>query len=88
SRQIQLIFVVFAKQSEIHDDSILYDQTLALIRRHNILFVDARLLFRQYPGLIDELYLDDLHFSPRGNQIIAMVISHIVEQLDSSRSDS
>lgn len=88
SRKARLIYIVFAKQSEIHGNSTWYDETIAQVRRHNILFVDTRLLFRQYPGLVDELYLDDLHFSPRGNQIIAMVISHMMERLEQNRLDS
>lgn len=87
NRKIRLIYVVFVKQSEINGNSTCYENTIEIMKRHNLLFVDTRLLFRQYPGLIDELYLDDLHFSPRGNQLIAMVISHMIEQFELDRLD-
>ncbi len=82
-KKIRLIYVLFAKRDEIQGNHENYDRTEKMLRGNSIYFVDTRLLFQQYPGEVLELYVDELHCSAQGNQIIALVLRHMLEKLES-----
>ncbi len=84
---ITLIYVLFARRSEVEGNSIYYERTEKILRANSIYFVDTQLLFHQYPGEVIELYADELHCTAQGNQIMALILRNMLEKLE-SQSDN